>query len=995
MRVCTVVFLCFLLAIIPLAVGAASGPYIHLKYASFDPLAGVPEIPPDLRADPTPGERAYYLVQFRGPIEPSWGDELSSLGAEVLDYIPDFAFVVRMTPEVAEQASGLAEVRWVGPYHSAYRLSPKLMNPAGPVRVTVQLFPGESRAPVEAEIRRARGSLRAGGFGPAGEYVEALVPPQAVRRIARLRGVSWIEPRLERRLYNNVARGIMSVPPVWTGAALFGVGEIVAVCDTGLDTGNLSTISADFAGRILKTYALGRNKKWDDPNAHGTHVAGSVLGSGVLSGSNPAAHDYASSFAGVAPEAQLVFQSVLDVLGGLGGIPLDLNQLFQPTYDDGARVHTNSWGAAYNGVYTTDSRNVDMFTWNRKDMAILFAAGNEGVDANSNGVVDLDSMGSPATAKNCISIGGTENYRLTGGAQGTYGAYWPSDYPADPIYSDKVSNNSSGMIAFSSRGPCDDTRIKPDVCAPGTNIISCRSHVLGAGTLWGVYNANYLYCGGTSMSTPLTAGAAALVRQYYRTQKSHTPSAALIKATLINGARELSPGQYGTGPYLEVPIRPNNVEGWGIVDLANSIMPSGLREVRFADYAPGLSTGGSQVYNYTVTGSTSPFRVTLVWTDYPASTSASVALVNDLDLVVTLPGGSTMRGNGTTDRRNNVEGVDVNSPATGDYMVTVSAYNVPYAPQPFALVVSGDMIVSLPTAIIDAPADGTTLFGPVTISGTASGVAFEQYTLEFGEGASPSSWTPIGPPQTTPVADGVLGVWDTSGLADGTYTVRLTVSDTSDGTSTDQTTVSVLKTSLSQIKNNPDGVGITLTGKVVSAGPAEFGTIMYVQEPDRSSGLRVDLGSVQTDAVIGSVVTVTGTLQTPGGERTVVNPSVTVTGSGSEPIPLSMSNRTVGGSALNQYTPGITGAIGLYNIGLLICAWGRVTDVGVDYFCVEDGGLLPDLSGNATVKVHTGTLTEPALGKYALVIGISSVEVEGSLRRSLIRPRRQSDLLYY
>jgi len=980
-------------ALLLLTTNAAGAPCVHLKYATFDPSAGEPEIPADLRARPAPHDYAYYIVQFQGPIEPSWKADLSLLGVEILDYIPDFAFIVRTTPETAQSVSGLAQVREITLYHPAYRLSRELMGERGPTKVIIQLFPGESRLPIEAEIRRAGGSVHAGGSGPAGEHLEASLTPQMIRRIAAQRGVYWIEPRLDRKLSNNAARGIMSVPPVWTNIGLFGSGEKVAVCDTGLDTGSLSTISADFAGRVFKTYALGRKNKWNDPNGHGTHVAGSVLGSGALSGANPATHNYTSSFAGNAPEAQLVFQSVLDNAGGLGGIPSDLNQLFQSPYNDGARVHTNSWGAPYAGDYTTDSRNLDIFTWNHKDMTILFSAGNGGVDANSNGVVDLDSIDSPGTAKNCITIGANENYRLSGGAQGTYGDYWPSDYPAEPIKSDKVSNNSSGMVAFSSRGPCDDGRIKPDICAPGTNVISCRSHVAGAGTLWGVYNADYVYSGGTSMSTPLTAGACALVREYYRTTQSHTPSAALVKATLINGAADLYPGQYGTGSFKEIPTtRPNNVEGWGLVNLAYNLTPAPPRIMEFVDNTAGLNTGGSAVYTYPVSASTDPLRITLVWTDYPASTSASKDLVNDLDLVVTLPDGSTRRGNGTTDRLNNVEGVDIASPATGTYTATISGYNVPYGPQPFALVVSGDIGTPPPTAVIDLPAGGTTLFGPITIKGTASGSAFQNYTLEYGIGASPSSWTPIGPSHTTPVVNGVLGTWDTSNLSNGTYTVKLTARNTEGGVATDTVTVNVLKTSVYQVKSSENGASVTLTGKVVSAGPAEFPGIMYIQEPDRSSGLKVELGAAQTDAIIGSIVTVSGTLQTPAGERTITNPAVTVTGSGDAPSALSVVNRDVGGSALNLYTPGVTGGIGLNNIGLLVCVWGRVTALGSGYFYLDDGSAL---AGGLGLKIVTGTLAKPGSSQYAVAVGISSVEIDGSTARPIVRARRQADLAYY
>ena len=985
-----VVFLCLILTLLPLAAGMASGPYIHLKYADFDPLAGEPALPPDLRTTPHAGQVAYYLVQFEGPIEPSWRSGLEALGMQAIEYIPDFAFLIRATPEMANTAAHLVHVRWVGLFHPAYRLDPRLLKspPSGAVRV--QLFPDEPAAPVEDEIVKAGGRINEAN----GESFNATLSPGAIRRIARQRGVAWIEPKLERKLHNNVGRGIMNVPSLWTGYGIFGSGETVAVADTGLDTGSLSTISADFYGRVFKYYKLGRPSKWDDPNGHGTHVCGSVLGNGSLSGSNPATHNYSTSFAGSAPEAQLIIQSILDVLGGLGGIPANLGDLFLPPYNVGARIHSNSWGAANAGLYDTDARNLDTFAWNHKDMTILFSAGNEGIDANSNGVIDLDSMSTPATAKDCITVGAIENYRLSGGAQSTYGAYWPTDYPADPIKSDRVSNNSSGMVAFSSRGPCDDGRIKPDICSPGTNIISARSHVSGAGTLWGVYDANYVYSGGTSMSTPLTAGSCALLREYYRTQKSYsTPTSALIKGTLINGARDIYPGQYGTGDYLETPVRPNSVEGWGAVDLASILILSGLREFRYDDYTTGLSTGGSRVYNYTLNGTAHPFRVTLVWTDYPGALYASPALVNDLDLTVTTPTGGTLYGNGTTDRTNNVEGVDINSPATGAYTVTVNAYNVPSGPQPFALVVSGDLGTP-PTATINSPSAGTTLFGSVTLMGTASSPYFTQYTLEYGAGSSPTTWIAIGSPHTTQVTNGVLGTWDTSLLANGTYTVRLTVNDSRSLTATAQRTFTILKTSISGVKGSTNGTSVTLTGKVVTGSKVEFASVMFVEDINRSSGIKVMLYGLATDSTIGSLVTVTGTIHTGAGVRIIDNPTVAVTGS-TTVRPVALINKSVGGSSFNADTPGVTGGIGLNNISLLIQTWGRVTYVGIDYFYLDDGSALLDGSGHTGIKVYTCSFTKPALNQYALVIGLSSVEMNGSTARRLILPRMQSDLVYY
>ena len=88
-----------------------------------------------------------------------------------------------------------------------------------------------------------------------------------------------------------------------------------------------------------------------------------------------------------------------------------MGTLFQQAYTAGARVHSNSWGGAAAGDYTVDSVNTDTFVWSHRDMLISFSAGNEGVDANSDGVIDNDSTGSPATAKNVLTVGASENDR--------------------------------------------------------------------------------------------------------------------------------------------------------------------------------------------------------------------------------------------------------------------------------------------------------------------------------------------------------------------------------------------------------------------------------------------------------------------------------------------------------------------------------------------------------------------------------------------------------
>ncbi|MBC7263475.1 MAG: S8 family serine peptidase [Chloroflexi bacterium] len=607
---------------------------IHLRVTTFDPLVALPDIPAHLQAGPLGEGRAPYIVQFTASAREEWKQSITARGGEIIGYIPDYAYLVRMTASTARQVEALEAVRWVGPFAPAYKIEPSLqklaLGSADVFTLHLMTFPGEDIATLEATISGLGGKVLAASEGEMASYLRLELPGVRIADLAHLPAVAWIEPFIPKTLHNNVARGIMNVNSAWTGAGvgLYGEGQIVAVADTGLDTGNAATIHEDIRGRLQDAYAWGRPGDWSDDvtydgvpqGSHGTHVAGSVLGNGTLSGSNPGAHNYTNSFAGVAPEARLVFQSVMDAQGSLGGLPNDFNDLFLQAYNAGARIHTNSWGGPTSmdpsnpyGGYTIEDQQTDQFMWNHPDYLILFSAGNEGVDANADGVIDLDNVGSPGTAKNVVTVGATENNRPPGSGFGGYSNYmwgtgsWEPDYPVNPIHDDYISNNPNGMAAFSSRGPCDDGRIKPDVVAPGTDIISVRARVPGADTGWGEYNANYLYMGGTSMATPLTAGSAAIIRQWLQQVKGiANPQASLVKAVLLNGATNIAPGQYGTGQYQEIPYTiPNGVTGWGRVNVAESI-GAGSATVLVEQRTDGLGTGGSHTYQYNIAVGAAP-----------------------------------------------------------------------------------------------------------------------------------------------------------------------------------------------------------------------------------------------------------------------------------------------------------------------------------------------------------------------------------------------------
>jgi len=552
-----------------------------------------------------------------------------------------------------------------------------------------------------------------------------------------------------REKHNEYGAGSLMGSATANASGYDGSTQIVAVADTGLGGGTAATAHADIpAARVAAIYnwpgstdscfkTIYDDGAIDVDSGHGTHVATSVLGDGDASGLGK----------GTAPAARLVFQATenyvvtsnLCKLYGvpdgyyLTGLPADIGTLFLQAYNAGARVHSNSWGSAAAGDYTADSAYADSFMWSHKDMLVSFSAGNEGIDANSDGAIDNDSTGAPATAKNVLTVGASENDRsgnwqcdtsltyTTCASQGgqnviaTYGASWPSDYPANPIKSDPAAGNAQQMAAFSSRGPTDDGRIKPDVVAPGTWILSGYSDLYQQGydastnprnsayqyDGWGFpFSQGYKYMGGTSMSNPLTAGGAAVVKDFYQKKYGATASAALTKATLINSAVDLLDENNDGANDNDFPI-PNNHEGWGRVNLANATDGT----AQYVDNATGLATNGTATYQYNVSGG--PLKVTVVWTDYPSTEAASINLVNDLDLAVTAPGGAVYLGNvfsggwsvtgGSADRRNNVENVYIQSAAAGTWTVTVMGYNVPNGPQPFALVVDGSFGTTGPT----------------------------------------------------------------------------------------------------------------------------------------------------------------------------------------------------------------------------------------------------------------------------------------------------------
>ena len=574
-----------------------------------------------------PNQESHVLVQFYQIPDAEEIAQLETHGIHLLNYLPHNAYWA----SVSSQAAGLSTsslvdgVRWVAPVVEINRLAPEAavedLFPAyaktkgNRVKVEVSVFADVSHVEAENRFRQAGASL----LQWADDTLAQLeLDFDQLPALAALDLVEWVEAINPPYETENVvssqrihAQEMLSLPYEVNGKDI-----IVGVWDAG----SVYT-HTDFGSRltIVNNVAV---------HYHATHVAGTIGGSGA---GNPNAR-------GLAPQTSIRSYDWNS----------DLNEMMAG-YDNGIRLSNHSYGEVvgwyWNGSGYVDYGNSYMFGrytsytsgWDtvvyNKGLIVFKSAGND----RGEGDGPYDSLPPSGTAKNIITIGAT------------------------------LDNDD--MTSFSSWGPTDDGRVKPDLCANGAGLTSTMP------------NNSYGSLSGTSMSGPSACAAGTLLFQYYKGKVGEDPAPQTLKAMMIHAAQDK--GRPG----------PDYTYGWGLINaratadmIAANMWRSGtVTNNTFIPYQIAVPQGETQL------------KATLVWLDPPGSSAAALNLVNDLDLKLRSPSGTVYlpwvldknnpASNATTgvNTVDTVEQVLISNPEAGIWTIEVHGTSVPQGPAAYTV----------------------------------------------------------------------------------------------------------------------------------------------------------------------------------------------------------------------------------------------------------------------------------------------------------------------
>lgn len=631
------------------------------------------------------GGKSFAIIQFEQLPTTADKQQLLQAGIELLDYIPNNAYTVTITGPLSETVLQKVQARAIIEPSPQQKMQPQLargMFPVHAVKVpgTIDLWISFPRSWLPEQVKQ---SLQKSNYDLVSTDYQAyrvLAVRIAANRLEELAAAPWVEyvQTIPAPDKELNSNSMYAARASQLRAPLSAGGRALDGQGVVVGVGD----NGDIQSHLDFTGRL-INRTADVMRAHATHVAGTIGGAGIIQ----------ELYTGYAPKATLLSQY-------FSGIFAEAPAYVQ---DFGMVITNNSFGSVvddcnYNGLYDLSSRILDQQAIDLPELQQVFAAGNNGSLTCAPYPAGFKTvLGGYQSAKNVLTVGSTDL--------------------------------RSAISSFSSRGPVKDGRVKPEIMSQGTFVASTWTSNI------------YSYNNGTSMAAPgVSGGLALLIQRYRQLNAGANPKNGLSKAILVNGADDKG----NSGPDFRY--------GFGRLNLVRSLaMLEGNTW-----FNSSVANAATNTHTVTVPANTAKLKVLVYWQDPPAAVMASKTLVNDIDLEVSTPASftvypsvlDTLPANVNnpavtgTDHINNIEQVEIDNPASGNYTFKVSGTAITQNPsQEYFLVY--DIIPR--GLVLTNPAGGDRLTPSVTTLDTVY-VQWDDYTtsgtytLEFSSDNG-SSWT--------------------------------------------------------------------------------------------------------------------------------------------------------------------------------------------------------------------------------------------------------------